>query len=119
MNRGSLFPWRRDRPFLAILIAVFLLNGGMWGLLLWRIDPTGELVPIHYTIYFGIDRLGNWRQLFLVPLSGTVIGIVNTVIATLVYRRERVLAYLMEIAALLAQIILSIATLFLIILNIS
>lgn len=43
--------------------------------------PGPDALIVHYTTTFGIDALGNWRDLLRLPLTGTVLCVVNLVIA--------------------------------------
>lgn len=43
--------------------------------------PGPDALIVHYTTTFGIDALGNWRDLLRLPLTGTVLLAVNLAIA--------------------------------------
>lgn len=43
--------------------------------------PGPDALIVHYTTTFGIDALGNWNDLLRLPLTGTVLCVVNLVIA--------------------------------------
>lgn len=45
-------------------------------------------MPLHYTIYFGIDLFGPWQYLYTFAAWGTIILLVNTAIASLIVRRH-------------------------------
>lgn len=65
------------------IVAVTLLIGS-W-IVVFGIPslPGNDALIIHYTTTFGIDALGNWRDLLRLPLTGTVLLLVNLVIARL------------------------------------
>lgn len=61
-----------DRGSRWLLISSLILNGLVW-LVIWRWWPyaTGA-VPLHYTIYFGINLTGSWLGLFALPALGLI-----------------------------------------------
>jgi hypothetical protein len=74
-----------------------------WILVGWLINSlhTTLIVPLHYTIYFGIDWLGHWRWLLLWPLIATGSGIVNGVLAKMLLGRAPLLSYMLMVGAML------------------
>lgn len=62
---------------IALLIGSWIAIFGIPGL------PGNDALIVHYTTTFGIDALGNWRDLLSLPLTGTVLLAVNLVIARL------------------------------------
>ncbi len=97
------------------------LIAGLANLLIWLwlglvIRPTGESVPLHYNIYFGIDKIGNSYQLYWLPLFGLIIILFNLLLGSLIAvanrSAERYLAWL----SLFCQVGLGLA-LFLLIIN--
>ena len=66
--------------FLAWAILVGLIfNLWLWLYTSWQISTATDLVPLHYTIYFGPDLLDYKSKLFTYPLIGLAILVVNTV----------------------------------------
>ncbi len=103
-----------------------LVSGGIgvlllalsWALLLWKVPYTDGQVLLHYNIYFGVDLVGPWKQLLWMPLSGSVILLLNGSLVqwggfTSFVRR----IILVSTAAL--ELVLLAATLFVVLLNIS
>lgn len=78
----------------AFLLSALLFNVVTWIVTARSYNPTEDFVPLHYTIYFGIDLFGPWQYLFTFAAWGTVILLVNTVIASLIVRRHQALALL-------------------------
>lgn len=63
------------------IVAVALLLGA-WVVILGIPNlPGPDAIIVHYTTTFGIDALGNWRDLLRLPLTGTVLLAVNLAIA--------------------------------------
>lgn len=79
--------------------------------------PRNEFtVFLHYNIYFGIDKSGEWYQLFLLPASLCIILLFNTFFS---YKSSSpVIHWLALTASLLALIVMSVALILIIQLNI-
>ena len=67
----------RDRVSRALLFIASGLNVAAW--IATFLAQSGEsFVPLHYTIYFGIDLTGPSKKLFLLPAAGTVMLVLHT-----------------------------------------
>jgi len=81
--------------------------------------PEGEAyIPLHYNIYTGIDSYGRWERLFYMPMFGWAVIAGNLFVAFVVYNRKEIISYFLAISAAAVQIILLIATIFIILINI-
>lgn len=88
----------------------------------WRILPLiyGQTaVPLHYNIHFGVDTIGEWWRVFTAPTVGLAIALINGVSAKMLWKREKMLAYLAVSATLFLEVFLSVAMVFIVLLNIS
>lgn len=47
---------------------------------------SGDVLVLHYNVNFGIDLVGDPTRIFLYPISGLLIGLLNLTLATLIYR---------------------------------
>lgn len=66
------------------IIAAIALCVGAWIVILSIPNlPGPDAIIVHYTTTFGIDALGNWRDLLRLPVTGTVLLGVNLAIARL------------------------------------
>lgn len=74
------FPWH-DRASLILWISGWIINAATWTGLIIGVARDQSLVPLHYTIYFGIDLTGNWMQILILPLVGTIIALTHSVLA--------------------------------------
>lgn len=83
----------KERVVWIPLGTALLLNLLMWAYLGWQIEPTEELLILHYTIHFGVDFLGRWLSVFVVPLAGLLFGLVNVALMWWFWNRMRVLSY--------------------------
>lgn len=80
-------------------LVVYILNTGL----------SENLAVLHYNIDFGVDLIGEGRQLYTIPLLGTIFFAVNLIPLSLSYRKDKFLSHLILIATLIINIILSIS----------
>ena len=107
-------PW-----FTGLTMTALAINVLTWALLAYKLKPSDLPIFLHYNIYLGIDRTGAWYMLYLMPFSGSVIWIINTVISMLVFYRERVIAILITGMTLSVQIVLMAASVLILLKNLS
>ena len=80
---------------LALNVSVWML---FWLFLPFQKDP----VNLHYTIFFGIDKIGSWWELFLVPGIGLVLHVLFVFLVKNAYTQQ----------ALLGRVLLAMTVLF-------
>lgn len=84
----------------------FLLNLGIWLVMFFNIKVSTEPIGLHYNIYFGINDYGMWYRLYLIPILGLSVIIINYIFGALAYRRERILGYLLVMSSVAVQFLL-------------
>ncbi len=52
-----------------------------WGLVTWAVPRGGQFLPIHYTVYFGIDLTGAWNRLLMIPIAATAIFLWHLIVS--------------------------------------
>jgi hypothetical protein len=113
----------RKKPFFLIVTLLATLVLVLTVILpLWRLFPEVQdrsAIPLHYNIYFGVDQFGPWERLFTIPILGCIILIINTIIAIVIWPRDRVLSYAFSGVSLIAQIFLLLAMIFVTLINLS
>ena len=83
----------QDRVF---LVGIFISLGILlfsW-LLAAQSELQGDFIPWHYSVYFGIDRIGPWWYVLLYPTASSVVFLINTIIAILVYFQRKLFSYI-------------------------
>lgn len=70
-----------------VWVTTVLLHGGASGLLFWSIHSREELVILRYNAYLGIDLLGMWWQVFLMPALTFFFVLVNLGMAKILFSR--------------------------------
>ncbi|OGY85434.1 MAG: hypothetical protein A2233_02455 [Candidatus Kerfeldbacteria bacterium RIFOXYA2_FULL_38_24] len=106
-----------SRGFLLATVTGLVLNILAWALLLWKIPYTEEVVFLHYNIFYGVDLVGNWRQLFLVPGTGLFILVINILCIFYFKKMSREIFGILLVMTLLLEVFLFISAFLLVLLN--
>lgn len=102
------------------LLAIVLLQAVSWfqSIFIYK-HLSGDLLVLHYNIDFGIDLVGAPWRIFLYPLYGLGIFVLNWVAAAVLHRRQyfRLFANLLLTAAALFSLFVSLALMFIYLIN--
>ncbi|MFC1612936.1 hypothetical protein ACFL23_01255 [Patescibacteria group bacterium] len=103
----------RDKVVLINLIISFTILLALLGLFIYKtpLYRSEKQLFLHYNIYFGIDWVGQWYKIFIYPLLGALIFIVNLALGILFYNKEKVITYFLLFSATFCEIIILIASL--------
>jgi hypothetical protein len=93
------------------------LNLILWAGLIYLFRPQEEPVHLHYNIFFGVDLIGPWWQIFFLPASGLVILILNTGLSAASFKEDRALSYTVFVATIFFQLLLIIGSYLLTLMN--
>lgn len=111
----------KERLYLWMLGASIFLLALTLALPIWRIVPiAGEkpYLPLHYNIYFGVDRFGPWWQVFVPPALGVVFLLVALAMQVRFFRREPMLGRFFSVSTVLIEAVLLVAMTLLVLLNV-
>jgi hypothetical protein len=100
----------KDRFLRMALLLAALFNVITWLWLAYQSNSFPEVMPLHYNIYYGIDAYGPWFYIFMMPIVGMAILIVNFLVSMLAIRRERALSYMLVGTACATQLVILIAS---------
>lgn len=102
---GRVSFWSRLDYFFWLVAIAIIINSVQWVGLLWQSSVlSGQgVIPLRYSVYFGIDYIGRWELLFLLPSLGTVIIVVHTLVARFLRKQHTVLAYTILVVGLFIQ----------------
>lgn len=106
-----------EKKYLMLSVATILANFAAWILVLIFLEQGKLNIILHYNVLFGVDFKGNSEQVFIIPLIGLVIFFLNSIITMLVYKREKIIAYLLLSTSLVCQIFSVIAIIAIIMIN--
>lgn len=71
--------WAKRIALFSLALVVLMIALPLWKLL--PIVSDRPFIPLHYNIYLGIDRFGPWYQIFILPVIGGVILLLNLSLA--------------------------------------
>ena len=95
------------RIYLIIIFGLILLN---WLFVyIININVSQDLVVLHYNVDFGVNLIGNVKQIYVIPLTGLVIFIINFILLAFVNKQDKFFAHLLLGAAMLVNLFLLIA----------
>ena len=90
-----------------IIMSIFALsclaNISLWAFL-FKNQKSSELpVILHYNLFFGVDYLGSYNEIYLIPAVGAIIIITNTILGCLLYKKERLASYFLAFNIFIVQ----------------
>lgn len=96
---GGVIFWHNDIVRMLLAAALFPLVCSL-GLIAYFIRPNEMPVVLHYNVYFGVDLLGVWWQVYALPALAIFFLALHTFLAWRFYERtERIACYLMLLSA--------------------
>ena len=99
-------PYWKDKQIMGILFLSALLNIFIWIFLLQNQKENTHPVILHYNLFFGVDYLGDYKNIYLIPLSGLIIIIVNSILGHLLYLKEKLASYFLVFIIFIIQVFL-------------
>lgn len=67
-----------SKPIVWITLSLALFfHLSTWGIIFLNFSPQDTLITLHYTMYFGVDKVGTWKEAFAIPLFGLIVLITN------------------------------------------
>ena len=87
------------------LVAIGILQILGLSLLFFFVRSGQSVVIMHYNVYFGVDLIGEWGQIFLIPSISILFVAINTLLAQWFYRyKERIVSYALLLASVLVSL---------------
>ncbi len=117
-------PVWHHKGLVSSIFAGLILNILLWVFLIWQMNGIVQelgrtaTIPLHYNIYFGIDKFGLWWKVFFLPLFGSIIFLVNVIGALLIYNHKSLVSHFLIATATAIQLIIWLASIFIILINI-
>ncbi|MFA5076375.1 MAG: hypothetical protein WC480_03080 [Patescibacteria group bacterium] len=107
----------QDRILIIFFGIALVLNLLLYFGLYWQIQPSAEPVFLHYNIYFGIDLIGGWQEVYLMPIVGSFLLVINLILAYFFYHSEKIVSYLLLGISLLIEVLLLVGGVMVIMVN--
>ncbi|TXG75847.1 hypothetical protein E6Q11_06325 [Candidatus Dojkabacteria bacterium] len=79
--------WLKRFAWPIVWLTVILLHVGAVAVIFWSVESREDLVILRYNAYLGINLLGVWWQLFLMPAITFVFTLLNFLLAKLLFGR--------------------------------
>lgn len=96
-------PYWKDSVITTAIFFSVVVNLFMWIFLLENKIEGNYPIILHYNLIFGVDYLGNYGKVFIIPLTGAIIFIFNTLLGYHVYAKEKLASYFLQSSALIIQ----------------
>jgi hypothetical protein len=101
-----------------LIILSLVANLSNWLILKIFIRPIDLPIILHYNVYFGVDMMGNYKEVYILPLIGIILLLINFFLSKYLYeKKERIASYLLMMAALMIQLALIVSSVSVIIIN--
>ncbi len=104
----------------AVFVAIFcglLINGAMWIVVAINEISANIPIPLHYNAYYGVDYLGDYRKIFIIPAVGVIIICVDIILGVILSNKCKIASKLLFFIIPFLQILLMIATISIILFN--
>ena len=89
----------------SVLAAILILQIVGFGLLAFFVRSQQSIVIVHYNVYFGVDIIGAWGQIFMVPSIALIFSLANIFLAQWFYnQRERFASYVLLLTTTLVSV---------------
>ncbi len=108
----------KRKPIIIAGTLGLILNLSAGLLLLFQVPHRQGDYFLHYTILFGVDRIGSYQEIFTVPLWGFTIFILNLVVGWVVYSYDAFMAEITQYVSVVVQALIFIAAILLVFLNV-
>jgi hypothetical protein len=95
----------------SLLGAAALICFALFGYLAVGYAALPQSIPIHFDSLGQADRIADKSQIFIFPIAGALVLLLNALLGSLIYRREKIAAYLLWGTAAVMQLYLWLAVL--------
>lgn len=100
----------RSKITLWLLALNMFANVANWIIIAIFINRLDGDIILHYNVYFGVDAMGDWHRVFLLPIIGVIILALNAALAAYFFiKKERIASYILLLASFMVQVNLIIA----------
>lgn len=107
----------KDNFIRGTFLLSLLLNFALWFYIGSLVKQSRYSIALHYTVYFGIDLLGESKQILVIALVGLIILITNVILGYRIYNYSKLGGYFLAVTSILVQIFLFLAAYGLVLIN--
>ena len=106
-----------DRLNFNSLMFAAVLNIIHWLILYIKIKPDQTNILLHYNVVYGSDVVAKSLYIYWIPLLALILFVINFIFAKVYYKKEKLIAYFINISQIVVQLIFLVASLVLIVAN--
>ncbi len=107
----------RDKIIKPLLILSLILNLGLFLFFYFFIKRSDIPIVLHYNVDWGVDYFGEVKNIFILPIAGLIIFLLNSVLALRLWFKVKGLAYFLAVTSLISEVFLWLASISLYIIN--
>ncbi len=107
----------KDKIIKPLLISSLILNLGLFLFFYFFIKQSDIPIVLHYNVNWGVDYFGEVKSIFILPLAGLIIFLLNGILALRLWFRMKSLAYFLAAISLIFEVFLWLAGIALYIIN--
>lgn len=108
----------RDYWISAPLSLVLLIQAIIWWYVIANIKPSEDQFFLHYNMVLGVNLVGPWWKLYLIPGSAFLVFLINYFLSLYFYNSDKLLARLLSIFTFLFHLLLLVGVSLLIRINV-
>lgn len=101
----------------SLLIFSLILNLGLFLFFLFFIKQSDIPIVLHYNVDWGVDYFGEVKNIFILPVVGLIIFLLNGILALRLWVGLKSLSYFLLAATLISEVFLWLAGIALYIIN--
>jgi hypothetical protein len=75
-----------------------------WLVAIFRFTPSTFMVPIRYNSFLGVTQIGNWYDLYYVPVVSTFCYFLNMCLGGVVYKKDKMVGYILIAASIFVAV---------------
>lgn len=107
----------KDNIIKFLLIFSLALNVSLFLFFYFFIKHSDIPIVLHYNVNWGVDYFGEVKSIFILPLVGLIIFLLNSILALRTWARMKSLAYFLSVIILISEVFLWLAGISLYIIN--
>ncbi len=111
-----------DRTMRALVLTAMVVNVLAWALIvvrLWPLIIINRTVSLHYSVYLGVNGAGPAVTALITPAAGTLVLVLNAILARFAYVRERAVSLVLLALTLFYQLLIMGASVYVVLLNLN
>ena len=107
----------RNNIIKSLFISSLILNLGLFLFFYFFIKRSDIPIVLHYNVNWGVDYFGEVKNIFILPLVGLVIFLLNGILSLKLWLKAKSMAYFLAAISLISEIFLWLAGIALYIIN--